>query len=98
MSPRSSADTAVPPAGQGRGRAPLGTEDYTRTRHGHFLGAQSTLPAAAPLQPIRPREWPGMKNVISKLVPHTPCPERDRDLVMSSNYIEQLNEKKNLEN
>ena len=32
--------------------------------------------------------------MISKLVPHTPCLERDRDLVMSSNYIEQLNEKK----
>lgn len=63
-------------------------------RHRHFLGAQSTLPTAAPLQPTRPCKWPGMKTVINKLFPHAPCLEKDRDFVMSNNYIKQLNEKK----
>lgn len=71
--PQGAALTTVPPTGQGGGRAPFGAEDYTRTRHGHLLGAQSTLPAQPPLQPIGPPEWPGMKNLISRVAPRAPA-------------------------
>lgn len=80
---------AVPPAPQGGGRAPPRTPQCTP---GHGPGNVTSLPKARHrqqphLQPLRPCRWPGMQNLLRKLVPHTPCPERGRDLVISNNNI-----------
>lgn len=46
VSPGSSSNTAVPPVGQGGGRAPLSAGDQARMREGRPLSARSSPPAA----------------------------------------------------